>query len=285
MPADLAAFEKTFQFAHAGAKDRLARLWQLTNTRYLVGPAKFLDSLNNQLDPVQRRFQTAHTFDLVPASGITQPARFEDLTAAFKTDGPYAIFEFKGALPRAKLYPRWLVNTNEQATLEELSNPEFDPEQTVLVNSLPAADQGTEGASDADAGSVEFTSYRPKEIVLQTRAKSVSVLLLNDRFDPRWSVTVDSKPAQLLRCNYLVRGVQVPAGSHTVKFSFQIPFSLPFAQLDVEPDTQAVSFVFHIPTGVPSYFTLFAYGAGLVLLLFLALGRRKQAARNRSAKG
>jgi hypothetical protein len=111
------------------------------------------------------------------------------------------------------------------------------------------------------------------------------VLLLNDRFDARWSVTVDGKPAQLLRCNYLMRGVQVPAGNHTVKFSFQVPLSLPFAQLDVEPDTQAVSFVFHIPTGVPSYFTLLAYGTGLVLTGTLALGRRRRVAGKRSLKG
>ena len=119
-------------------------------------------------------------------------------------------------------------------------------------------------------------NYTSKEIVLQTQTKSASVLLLNDRFDPRWSVAVDGKPATLLRCNYLMRGVQVPSGSHAVRFSFQLPFSLPFARLDVEPDTQAVSFVFHIPTGVPSCLTLFAYGAGVIFLAMLVLSRRKQ---------
>ena len=30
----------------------MARRWQLTNTRYLLGPAGFLDVLNEQLDPL-----------------------------------------------------------------------------------------------------------------------------------------------------------------------------------------------------------------------------------------
>jgi uncharacterized membrane protein YfhO len=49
----------------------------------------------------------------------------------------------------------------------------------------------------------------------------VSVLLLNDKYDPGWQVWVDGKPAELLRCNFLMRGVQLPAGAHTVEFLFK----------------------------------------------------------------
>ena len=49
------------------------------------------------------------------------------------------------------------------------------------------------------------------------------MLLLNDRFDPDWKVSVDGKPEKLLRCNYLMRGVYLPPGSHTVAFRFSPP--------------------------------------------------------------
>ena len=48
-----------------------------------------------------------------------------------------------------------------------------------------------------------------------------AILLLNDRHDPEWNVTVDGQPARLLRCNYIMRGVQLPPGQHTVVFHFQ----------------------------------------------------------------
>jgi hypothetical protein len=99
--------------------------------------------------------------------------------------------------------------------------------------------------------------------------------LLNDRFDPQWSVTVDGKTSTLLRCNYLMRGVQLEPGPHTVKFSFQIPIGRPMARLAIEPETQAVSVVFNIPTGLPSYISLAGYGIGLLLIVMLAVGRRK----------
>jgi uncharacterized membrane protein YfhO len=49
------------------------------------------------------------------------------------------------------------------------------------------------------------------------------VLLLNDKYDANWRVTVDGQPADLLRCNFLMRGVQVPVGTHTVEFNFSLP--------------------------------------------------------------
>lgn len=276
MPKDLETFEETFQPDGAGTIGRMARHWQLTNTRYLLGPAKWLDSLNDQLDPAHHRFRVAQTFNIVPAPGVTQPDRLEDMTAVFKPSGTYAIFEFTGALPRAKLYSVWQVSTNDEDTLKQLGSSAFDPEQMVLVNSPAATNLVMDSMKDAGDSSVDFISYAPKEIVLKTQARSASVLLLNDRFDPQWTVTVDDKPATLLRCNYIMRGVQVPGGNHVVRFRFQTPFGLSVARLDVEPDTQAVSFVFHIPTGVPWYVTLSAYGAGLVLLAILAVRRRNE---------
>jgi uncharacterized membrane protein YfhO len=70
---------------------------------------------------------------------------------------------------------------------------------------------------------VEFTSYAPKRIVLQAQANSPAVLLLNDRHDPNWRVSADGKPEKLLRCNYLMRGVFLQPGTHTVEFRFAPP--------------------------------------------------------------
>ena len=198
----------------------------------------------------------------------------EDLTAVFKANGPYAIFEDTDALPRVQLCSRWEADTNDAAILQRLSDPAFNPLKTVLVHGvLPVV---TAPVADHPGGqTVDFVRYSPKEIVLQARTDRSAVLLLNDRYDPDWQVTVDGQPATLLRCNYIMRGVQLPPGSHTVRFSFQVPFSLPLARLDVEPDTQAVSFVFHIPTAVPSYLTLAGYGLGVVMILLLLISRRK----------
>jgi len=198
----------------------LARRWELSNTRYLLGAAGYLDVLNQQLDPQQHRFKIAQRFEIVPKPGVLQPQRLEELTAVANPNGNFALFDFTGALPRAKLYSNWLVNTNNQANLKMLADLAFDPAQTVLISTpqknLPAV------ATNANSGTVEFKSYAPKHLVFDTLATAPSVLLLNDKYDPGWRVTVDGQPAELLRCNVLMRGVAVPPGRHTVEFNFTL---------------------------------------------------------------
>ena len=200
----------------------------------------------------------AERFNIVPRAGVAQATEFEQLTAVPATDGPYALIEFTQALPRAKLYSNWQVITNDQAVLDQLAAASFDPERSVFVaGGLPAAPP-VAGTND-NAGTVEFASYAPKDIVLKSDAPAPSVLLLNDRFDPNWKVRVDGKPETLLRCNYIMRGVYLPPGAHTVEFRFQPPVG-------------------------PLYVSLAAIGVGLLLLGFVLVTARRSDSRFRPAR-
>jgi hypothetical protein len=232
MPVDLTAYEGALRIGFkADATGRTmvdsatfplaTRFWELTDTRYLLGPASLLDLLNEQFDPGQKRFRIAQRFDVVPKPGVTQPTRLEEFTATPGDNGQYALIEFAGALPRVKLYSNWQVNTNDQGVLKTLTDRNFDPAGTVLVSTpqpgLPAV------ATNQNSGTVEFKSYAPKNIVFDAKADAPSVLLLNDKFDPHWQVFVDGKPAELLRCNFIMRGVYLTPGAHQVEFNFTLP--------------------------------------------------------------
>jgi hypothetical protein len=114
------------------------------------------------------------------------------------------------------------VGTNDFLTLKKLPSPLFDPRKTVLLDQpvhLPSA----AGATNGDAGTVDYTSYSSKKIKLHAKAASPCVLLLNDKYDPSWKVFVDGKQDKVLRCNYIMRGVALPAGDHQVEFRFEPP--------------------------------------------------------------
>lgn len=271
MPVDLETFNDTFQIGiRQGSSGqpvidpetfpRIGRLWELTNTRYLLGPAALLDLFNTQFDPAQHRFRIVQRFSVLPKPGIAvpygvSPEQFADylpsdkVTAFPNSDGPYALIEFTGALPRAKLFSNWQVSTNDGATLETLVATNFHPAKIVLVSTnLPPP--LTASATNENAGTVEFKSYAPKDIVLDAEAVAPSVLLLNDKFDPNWRVTVDGKPAELLRCNFIMRGVYLTPGGHTVEFQFILPKG-------------------------PLYVTCAAWAVGIFLLGFLIFLKRK----------
>jgi hypothetical protein len=201
----------------------MARRWQLTNTRYLLGPAGFLDVLNERLDPSRHRFRIVQRFNIRLKPGVEEfHQRLEELTAVPADNGDYALFDFTGALPRAKLYSNWEINTNDAAVLKTLASTNFDPQQQVLVSTpLPVAP--IVNATNDNSGTVEYRSYASKNIVLDAKATAPSVLLLNDKFDPHWQVFVDGNPAELLRCDFIMRGVYLTPGEHMVKFQFTLP--------------------------------------------------------------
>ncbi len=216
------------------------RLWQYTNTRYLFAPADAVDVLNGQLDPEKKRFRRHTAFTLTQdKKGL--------ISAAINDSGPFALIDFTGALPRAKLYANWEISTNDQAALKRMVDPAFDPLQAVVLaqtSSVPAS----ASAPNANPGTVAFTSYSPKRILFKASAATPAVLLLNDKYDPNWKVRVDGRPETLLRCNYLMRGVFLQPGEHTVEFRFA-------------PPTNGL------------YVSLAAIGVGLVLLGFAAFSR------------
>jgi len=71
----------------------------------------------------------------------------------------YALFEFTGAVPRRKWYSRG-SETNDQATLKELSSPAFGPAANRPVSNVPPPQNMPR------CRTVEYSSYQPKEIRL-----------------------------------------------------------------------------------------------------------------------
>jgi hypothetical protein len=216
------AYMAAFRPTNASEIRLYARLWELTNTRYVLGMKGYLEALNQQFDPGKRRFAVHTAFDVMPKAGLEKATKLEDLTALPGTNGQYALFEFSGALPRARLFGEWQVSTNDQNTLQQLRSPDFDPARTALVSDeLPSAASGSPGTPAA--GTVEFAFYSPKLIRLSTKTAAPAILVLNDRHHPNWKVFVNGRPEALLRCNYAMKGVYLTPGDHTVEFRFEPP--------------------------------------------------------------
>ena len=245
MPVDLEAYERMLTPHSMDDVAVFTRYWQLTNTRYLLGPAGFLEVLNGQLDPAQHRYRIAQRFNVVLKPGVEQyHQRLEELTAVPNDNGDYALFDFTGALPRARLYARWETNSttdisrfstnglsdNEQyvlsgvgtngfLTLKKLAAPAFDPQQAVLLDAPLATPSG----AATDAGTVDFESYSTKDIRFHANVTAPAVLLDNDHFDPNWQAFIDGKPAPLFHANFIMRGLFIEPGQHEVELRFVLP--------------------------------------------------------------
>lgn len=181
------------------------RMWQLTNTRFIVAPAQLWARLAKV--PGVRLLKT---FGAVPEgeSGFK-------IVEVQPQQASHVLAENTNALPRVALYYNWKSVGGEA---KELADPSWDPARTVLLTG------GESGGGDEPAVPVENLKYTPEDISFKVSAKADAVALLNDRYDPNWKVWVDGKEAMLLKCNYLMRGVRVPAGEHEVRFKYVSPY-------------------------------------------------------------
>ncbi|MEO8499968.1 MAG: YfhO family protein [Vicinamibacteria bacterium] len=129
--------------------------------------------------------------------------------------GPRAlrIFAVPDPLPRA-----FLVSGRQRGSghdLRDLTDPEFDPRTSVVVDRDPVrtAVAGFEGVA-------RILDQRSDRIRVQTRANGPAFLTVIEGALPGWRAWIDGRPAPVERANAVFIGTEVPAGDHRVEFRF-----------------------------------------------------------------
>src|SRR5204862_318774 len=67
------------------------------------------------------------------------------------------------------------------------------------------------------SGTARVVQWRADRVRMEVETSGPGVVVLVDGYDPGWRVSVDGRPAPLLRANVAFRGVAVPAGRHVVE--------------------------------------------------------------------
>lgn len=179
------------------------RLWQLTSTKNILGPAGSLAPLTNSAAMDVVDFFNVMGDGSVQWTGLGQ--------------GQHVWLRLKTVLPRAAVYPAEYVEG--KSWTNRLADPTWNPAQSVIVTGASAGRQG--GLGQGRCEPAEIVSYKPNRVEIAARSGSGGILMLNERFDPNWEVFLDGKAAPLLRCNGVMRGVDLPAGEHRVVFLYR----------------------------------------------------------------
>ena len=74
--------------------------------------------------------------------------------------------------------------------------------------------------SPLDSGSVQVTAHDLDCLKYTISSPKGGVVVFSEIYYPGWTVTIDGKPAELGRVNYVLRALKVPAGKHQVVMTF-----------------------------------------------------------------
>lgn len=141
-------------------------------------------------------------------------------------DAPLAVYENQRARPRAVLTEHFEV-MDPNRLLELLPTPlAADESGIVFLEQAPSADfpsSAPGSASAASIGQIRWVTDDPARVTLDVTCVRPAFLVLSDSYAPGWTATINGRPAQILRANFLHRAVELPAGRHTVEFRYQTP--------------------------------------------------------------
>ncbi|PWH86347.1 glycosyltransferase family protein [Brumimicrobium oceani] len=99
---------------------------------------------------------------------------------------------------------------------------DFDPKNEAII--------GVEDASQLSSltftgqGSIEMTSYAPNAMVYSVNVPDNQFAVFSEMYFPDgWNAYVKGEKVEIQRVNYLLRGLELPAGKYDVEMRFEVP--------------------------------------------------------------
>jgi len=141
------------------------------------------------------------------------------LNAKYLVAGPSA----QAVFPNYEAYGNaWTANT-----IQLVNNPDEELAATVRVDNKSKAvvdksrfPQISEHYSGQ--GTIALTSYQPNQLKYTASLSDKSLVVFSEIYYPEgWQATIDGGDVDILRANYILRSLEVPAGDHEIIFSFK----------------------------------------------------------------
>lgn len=113
---------------------------------------------------------------------------------------------------------RVVADANE----EILGLKTIDTKQTALIDGSSWKEKlGTFNGGSGE-GTIKLVSYAPNHLVYESNTISEQLAVFSEIYYPYgWKVTIDGQEADYFRCNFILRCMKVPAGSHKIEFKFE----------------------------------------------------------------
>ena len=132
------------------------------------------------------------------------------------------LYENRGALPWFYLVPSYQLVDGEERALELLGRGALDLRRLALLERAPAGELGDVDAN-LDGDRVEQLEYDPPGgyIRLRTSSAGARLLVVSENYHSNWRAYVDDREVEILRANYVWKGIYLPAGEHVVELRYR----------------------------------------------------------------
>ena len=145
--------------------------------------------------------------------------RRKELVLVFRSHTA-AMWEDQSALPRAFMVHS-AENVDDDQALAQLEQPDFRPDQVVLLADGQAIDERNDTVPAPTKDQVTIVDYKSERVEIKVTAADAGYLVLTDSWYPGWEASVDGQSTPIHRADYIFRAVQLQPGEHTVVFEYR----------------------------------------------------------------
>ncbi len=136
------------------------------------------------------------------------------------TPSPYFVYRIPDPCPLVAAVTTLRAEPVTSKAIETIAQPDFACEDVAIVPELPT------GWTDAQQGNLprpeaSVVSETDDRVRIKVRSQTTAFLVLNESDFPGWMAESDGVPLEIHQTNGFVRGVVVPAGEHTVEFTYR----------------------------------------------------------------
>ena len=115
-----------------------------------------------------------------------------------------------------------LVADTADGVLASMKSMDFSREAVVLKSEFP--DNMTVKYDAQQLDKIELIKNHPTKLTYDFLARADQLLVFSEMYYPHgWSVNIDKQKVSVFPVNYVLRGLRVPAGKHTIEFTFDPP--------------------------------------------------------------
>jgi hypothetical protein len=112
------------------------------------------------------------------------------------------------------------------AEIKALSS--LKPLEKAIIDKRFEKQVGKVGKAQETVGKIKLTKALPDELTYSTDNAKEQIAIFSEIYYVQegkifWQAYIDDKPVPHFRANYILRGLVVPAGKHTIKFKFEAP--------------------------------------------------------------
>ena len=128
------------------------------------------------------------------------------------------VFRNSNALGNAWLVSNVIKVETPDRAIEQVC--EIDPGREVIVN---ASQFDLQNDQFSGSGNIKLSEYQPNQLTYQATVNGGPALaVFSEVYYPLgWEAYVDGEPADYIRVNYILRGMELPTGEHTIEFRFR----------------------------------------------------------------